>query len=48
MIEQRMCRILTLVVSVQIEKYVMHVLEQEADPGSPSLLSPEELIFAKE
>ena len=46
--EQGMCRTLTLVVSVQIEKYVMHVLEQEADSSSPSLLSPEELVFAKE
>jgi GINS complex subunit 4 len=32
----------------KIEKYVMHVLEQEADSSSLSRLSPEELIFAKE
>ena len=32
----------------QIERHVMHVLEQEADPNSPSHLSPEELAFAKE
>ena len=34
--------------SPQIEKHVLHVLEQEADSASPSHLSPEELVYAKE
>ena len=34
----------------KIEKYVVHVLEQEAarDESEPSRLSPEELQYAKE
>ena len=35
---------------LKIEKYVVHVLEQEAarDQSEPSRLSPEELQYAKE
>ena len=45
-----MLLLLTLYMIMQIEKYVVHILEQEAtrDPSEPSHLSPEELQYAKE